>query len=288
MKISKSFFSIIIVVNILFMVAIISFYIETTQKLTLKDSVIKNLQDEKAGWENKSVLLEADKGKLSSFLANISEAKESELKNPTWDELEIFLDSDDINKLVYNKSFDCTGFAIQLFKRARDIGLRCGIVEIEFEENTAGHMLNVFQTVDKGLAFIDVTGNENGTGLDKIAYAEVGKPYGIIYLKKVNEQNVNCDISCSQLTKELNYVNYPNIFSYDYFASLNKCVNFYKDCIKQYNSAVSQFNRGNRIYSFSELQKWGDNLDLLGNQLTLNNFYIISESGVVKNINIYW
>jgi hypothetical protein len=277
-----------LVVNLLFIITIISFYIETTQKLNLKDSVIQNLQDEKTILENKTVLLEADKEKLSSFLTNISEAKESELKNPTWDELEIFLNSDDTNKLVYNKSFDCTGFAIELFKRARDTGLRCGIVEVEFEENTAGHMLNIFQTVDKGLVFIDVTGNENGTGLDKVAYLETGNPYGTIYLNKVNEQNVNCDISCSQLTKGLSYVTYPNIFSYDYFLSLNKCINFYKDCIKQYNTAVAQFNRGNRIYNFSELQKWGDNLDLLGNQLTLDNFYIISESGVVKNINIYW
>jgi hypothetical protein len=277
-----------IVVNLLFIIAIISFYIATTQKLNLKDSVIQNLQDEKTELENKNVLLEADKEKLSSFLTNISEAKESELKNPTWEELKIFLDSDDTNKLVYNKSFDCTGFAIELFKRTRDTGLRCGLVEVEYEENTTGHMLNVFQTVDKGLAFIDVTGNENGRGLDKIAYVEVGKPYGIIYLKKVNEQNVNCDVTCSQLTKEMSYVNYPNIFSYDYFASLNKCINFYKDCIKEYNNAVAQFNRGNRTYSFSELQKWGDNLNVLGNQLTLDNFYIISESKVVKNINIYW
>ena len=288
MKISKPFFSIMIVLNILFVIAIITFYIETTQKLNLKDSAIQNLQDEKTELENRAVLLEADKEKLSSFLANISEAKESELKNPTWEELEIFLDSDDTNKLVYNKSFDCTGFAIELFKRARDSGLRCGIAEVEYEENTTGHMLNVFQTVDKGSVFIDVTGNQDGTGLDKIAYAEVGKPYGVIYLERVNEQNVNCDISCSQLTKELSYVTYPGMFSYDYFVKLDQCVKFYGDCIKEYNSAAAEFNRGNRAYSLSELRKWSENLNDLGNQLILNNFYIISESGIVKNINIYW
>ena len=288
MKISKTFFSIMIAMNIVFIIAIISFYIETTQQLNLKDSVIQNLQDDKTELENKALLLEADKEKVRSFLANISEAKESELKNPTWDELKIFLNSDDTNKLVYNKSFDCTAFAIQLFKRARNSGLISGIVEVEYEEDRTGHMLNVFQTVDKGLAFIDVTGNENGTGLDKIAYVEVGKPYGIIYLKKTNEQNVNCDVSCSQLTKELSYVNYPNIFSYDYFVKLDQCTKFYRDCIKEYNSAVAEFNRGNRVYSFSELRKWDDNLDILGSQLILDNFYIISESGVVKNINMYW
>jgi len=187
-----------------------------------------------------------------------------------------------------NETFDCTGFAVELFKRARASGFRVGFVDLEFGENKTGHMLNVFQTVDKGLIFIDVTGNEKGTERDKVAYIKLGNFYGTIELNGVKEKRIACDISCSQFAKELTYVNYQNLFDYDYFLESKKCVEFYTECIDQYNKAVDEFNKGNKKYSYAELKKWFENLEILGNELSRDNFYIISQGDEVKNIQIYW
>ena len=75
-------------------------------------------------------------------------------------------------------------------------GIRCGYVIVD----SLNHALDIFETTDKGLVFIDDTGKSNNlqavtitlagsitfgqaSSWDKVAYVEDGKSYGLIDLK---------------------------------------------------------------------------------------------------------
>lgn len=279
---------ILLTLILLIVIGFVFYYFKSYNTLKEKETVIANLEKEKENLESNINLLQAEREDIKLLLKNVSKAKESELRNPAWNELKVFLELDDTNKIVYNESFDCTGFAVELFKRARDNGLRAGFVEVNYGDNVTGHILNVFQTVDKGMIFVDDTGNENGTGKDAIAYIEVEKPYGTIHLSGIKDRIILCDFSCIQLTKELTYTNYANVFDYNYFTKFAECRDLYGNCSDEYNSVVDSYNRGSKTYTYSQIQKWYDNLDVLGNQLISGEFYLFSQSSVVKNIEIYW
>ena len=279
----KILFILSLFVNLMLFFAFISYNLD----LDKNELYIQNLTQKNQELENKIDLLQSQINNFTRFFKNNSEKVDSELRDPSWDELKMFLEADDTNRLLYNDSFVCSGFAIELFKRARSNGLRCGIVEIE-ETNNIGHMLNVFNTTDKGLVFVDVTGNEQGTANDKIAYIEIGKPYGTIELDKVKENLISCDVDCKDLISKVQYTYYPNIFEYNYYLKFKKCKDFYENCINIYNQNIEEFNKGKRKYTYSELNSWSNNLGLLEDQITSNNFYVIVESDPVKNIQLYW
>lgn len=90
----------------------------------------------------------------------------------------------------------CADFAERLHNEAEIAGIRCGYVVID----NLSHALNVFETTDRGLVFIDDTGKSSDfrtftialptsvtfgepKSWDKVAYLEVGKPYGLISLE---------------------------------------------------------------------------------------------------------
>ena len=275
-------------IAILFCIAIIICLFSNLNSLEL---TIKNLEIEKTQLKNQLSNysqeikdLTNELNKLKDFIEEAYGREESKLRDPTWEELKLFLETDKTNELIYNdESFDCSGFAIELFKRARANGLKIAIVEIEFNENISGHMLNAFHT-DKGLIFVDVSGNENGTGKDKIAYVEKGKNYGTIALDSLKSRIPNCNINCSQLIEGFNYINFSNVFDYNYFTKFEKCVNLYEKCVKEYNQAVEK-----RSYSHSELNKWYENLKKLEGEIAIGKYYVLSKwDGTIKNIQIYW
>ena len=90
----------------------------------------------------------------------------------------------------------CADFAERLHNEAEMSGIKCGYVVID----NLNHALNVFDTTDKGLVFVDDTGEDyrfaapippsfnNSTTIvfgetdtqDKLAYLEKGEPYGLI------------------------------------------------------------------------------------------------------------
>ncbi len=87
----------------------------------------------------------------------------------------------------------CADFAERLHNNAELSGIRCGFVVI----SGLKHAINMFQTSDKGLIYIDDTGdstpvaaiksnNSNYFGeaknWDKVAYIQEGRPYGLISL----------------------------------------------------------------------------------------------------------
>lgn len=115
--------------------------------------------------------------------------------NPTWAELMSFIKSDKTDSQTYGINL-CGWFANKVFSDAEAQGIRAAFVTIDFQEGI-GHALNAFNTTDKGLVYIDCTGEELHTiqlfplnqiiftignigGNDKIAYVQKGKPLGLI------------------------------------------------------------------------------------------------------------
>ncbi len=280
--------ALIVLGTIILLLVVSSVWLVETIKL--KDYEILSLKETISTLQENLSSTKSELERVKTLFNNLTRSKESILRNPSWEELKTFLEADDTNKLVYNeKSFDCTGFALELFKRARVNGFRVGIVELVFESNRSAHLLNVFQTTDRGIVFIDVTGNENGTGKDKVGYVEVGKPYGTINLEDVKEKFVDCSISCSELSRDLTYAYYSNIFSYSYYSAIENCVELYKQCVDAYNKAVEEFNKGRSSYTLSQLNTWYNNLQKLRNYLVSGDFYIVSKiDDPVKSVQILW
>ena len=101
--------------------------------------------------------------------------------NPTYYELVDFLLIDDTNKIRYDKnSFVCAEFSVTLHNNAEKAGIKAGVVTVDFENKKIGHALNVFETTDRGLIFIDSTGlthDNNFHYYDSIVDLEIGKEY---------------------------------------------------------------------------------------------------------------
>jgi len=150
--------------------------------------------------------------------------------------------------------------------------------------------LNAFNTSDKGLVYVDATGNAKGTGTDDIAYAEKGKRYGTMEISKVSAQTVDCSVGCSEFSKSITYTNHSSLFSYDYFLGAKECMDLYSGCVNEYNDAVGSFHAfGGNPISTSELNTWSQNLAVLAGYVAKDNTYIVSEwEQTVDSIEIYW
>jgi hypothetical protein len=111
--------------------------------------------------------------------------------NPTWDELISFLKADDTDRILYqNDRYVSSDFAERLHNNAEGAGIRASFVTVDFYDSTDTHALNAFETIDKGLTYVDCTGSDvklqELDSFDKIAYLEKGKKYGIISIYYTN------------------------------------------------------------------------------------------------------
>lgn len=118
-----------------------------------------------------------------------------EAADVTWSELVDFLIEDPTDESPYIKDLHmCGAFAEQLHNSAEEVGIRAAWVSIDLRGREIGHALNAFQTLDRGLVFVDCTGADAGvlepgvdSGLcdhDKVAYVKIGKEYGLISLDR--------------------------------------------------------------------------------------------------------
>lgn len=230
--------------------------------------------------------LQADYGNLlasyeslrGDYEDSLERLQQSTLENPTWSELEEFLRLDDTDTIPYiEDSFDCSGFAITLRDRAWRYGMRSAYVEIGFSEGE-GHALNVFETTDKGLIYID------DTEADQIAYVEIGQPYGLIHLDAVKSEHIACNGSPDEFWGSLTYTTHPDPFSYDYYLDYYRRAQFYEESVVAYNEAVNAYNGGSSEWSRSRLMRWFENIEALGEDIGT----IVEPMGVVESVEVYW
>ena len=81
--------------------------------------------------------------------------------DPTYQELLDFLSRDDTVKNKYdNPNFTCADFAVEVQNHAESQGIQCGYTGLNFEGKTTGHAIDVFNTIDDGLVYVDTTGGK--------------------------------------------------------------------------------------------------------------------------------
>jgi hypothetical protein len=228
-------------------------------------------------------------------------------QDPTWQQLKDFIASDNTDSEAYDlKTFPCGAFAEEVHNNAEAYGIRAAWVAVDFEDDSIGHALNAFQTTDRGLVYVDCTGNraqnvpaqiDNNdisktygslTSNDSIAYLEIGKEYGLISMNVA--QSPDYDV----------YLGYK-----DSLSKFKSDLARYNEDVKKYNAEVKEYNqwvKSTTIYWLSpeakkadrwkselnsksmELQKTAESLDKTGDSLGV--FW--QPDGIVSNIEIYW
>lgn len=183
----------------------------------------------------------------------------------SWEQVKEFVMNDDTNSHTYIPgSFVCADFAALLHNRAEAAGIKTAYVSVDFTEGP-GHALDAFNTTDRGLVYIDCTGpgfqnpipgDSVGQDIyaeyDKVAYIEVGQPYGLISLDKAT--------------------------SFDY--------GFYEQWTQQwadYEAKVALYNSGHLTYK--ELQVLRSQIDSLR---TILGDYRWEPLGIVTRVDVHW
>ena len=97
-------------------------------------------------------------------------------KNISYSQLLVFLKNDDTDSMTYSTvGFVCADFAERLHNNAEKKGIRCAFVAISL--TTGKHALNMFNTTDKGLIYVDCTNSNQGINCDASVNLEIGRQY---------------------------------------------------------------------------------------------------------------
>lgn len=89
--------------------------------------------------------------------------------DPSYQQLINFILVDDTDQIPYlNGSFVCIDYAVRIHDNAENAGIKAGVVILVYSDEY-GHALNVFNTTDRGIVYIDCTGNTSACSWDKIA-----------------------------------------------------------------------------------------------------------------------
>lgn len=78
-----------------------------------------------------------------------------DLRDPTYSELQQFITEDRTDENEYmDETYTCSDFAARLNNNAVQLGYNAAYVYIAYPDGS-GHAINAFQTVDKGIIFIE-------------------------------------------------------------------------------------------------------------------------------------
>jgi flagellar motility protein MotE (MotC chaperone) len=106
-------------------------------------------------------------------------------EDPTWEELLAFLKEDKTDKNLYVPGeYECGNFAQDLHNNAEARGIRCAFVAVHFYDAPA-HALNAFKATDRGLVYIDDTGDQYrryAADLDKLVELSKDEVYSPSFL----------------------------------------------------------------------------------------------------------
>lgn len=207
--------------------------------------------------------------------------------DPTYAELIAFIKEDTTDEKPYRgsawgeASYVCSDFAEEVHNNAETAGIRAAWVSIHFEESDEGHACNAFETTDRGLVYIDCTGEGfehllpgHPTSWDFIAYAEIGKEYGVIDIAKATS------------------------LSYSFYQEYNQKRQEYENLVSDYNDDVTLYNDeiNGKIYiegspELARIEAWEESLRAKSQAIDelkteLGDF--CKPLGVVKDIHIHW
>lgn len=232
--------------------------------------------------------------------------------NPTYAELVAFIVEDTTNTNEYVKggpeAYVCADFAEEVHNNAEAAGIRAAWVGVSFTDGQP-HALNAFETTDKGIVYIDCTGETTKIWLgdsyipnikpvtfeswlykksipdsakltewDTVAFVEVGKEYGLIGINEAKS------------------------LEYDFFLEYTQKWQEYKIKLEAYNREVERYNQeiSGKIYiegstELSIIEAWEAEIDgqkqilySLEEGLGYHHYYLPDRSGIVKDIQIHW
>ena len=219
--------------------------------------------------------------------------------NPTYAELVAFIKEDTSDSKIYFEGFErqgkvimarvCADFAEDVHNNAEAQGIRAAWVSIDIMGNNDGHAMNAFETTDKGLVYVDCTGEDTlGSQLmrqmhstdapsswDKIAYVEVGKVYGAIYIDNAKSP------------------------SYDFYEAYKQKWQECERMLREFNEEVVQYNReiAGKVYyegssELARMEVWEARLEeqsqLIDELIEELGDFCPAPLGIVESIKIYW
>jgi hypothetical protein len=246
-------------------------------------------------YEDGAILVGAD-GEPIELINN------SSATNPTYAELVAFIVANSVDTNTYfeggPKAYVCSDFAEDVHNDAEAAGIRAAWVSIDLQGEDEGHALNAFETSDRGLVYIDCTGERHGfvfipqinkylrlnpdifpepkpESNDTIAYLEIGREYGRIDLA------------------------YATSLSYGFYEEYKWKWQNYERLLNDYNDEVARYNQeiSGKIYyegtpELASIEAWEatlrqqeQELDELKSELGDFRFEPL---GIVEDINIYW
>jgi len=83
-------------------------------------------------------------------------------KDPTFAEVVAFIKSDQTDKIPYSSSYQCDQSARDVHNNAEAAGIRTAYVSIQLSNPNDLQFCDAFQTTDKGLIYVDCTGDPGG------------------------------------------------------------------------------------------------------------------------------
>jgi hypothetical protein len=149
----------------------------------LKQALVKiRLTSETLGEVDSGILPEGliDNAKYIIPRRTFNLKRNKDAVNPTWQELEDFLKTDQTDEKLYiSDEYTCGNFAEDIFNNAEEKGIKAAIVLLTFDNQTAGHAINAFKTTDYGLVYIDCTGasGRSDIPLDSEVDLKIGQQY---------------------------------------------------------------------------------------------------------------
>ena len=171
--------------------------------------------------------------------------------NPTYAMLVAFIVANSVDTNTYfkggPKAYVCSDFAEDVHNDAEAAGIRAAWVSIDLQGEDEGHALNLFETSDRGLVYIDCTGERHGfvfipeinkylklnpaifpepesESNDKVAYVEIGKEYGLLPIDRAES------------------------LSYSFYEEYERKWQEYEKLVSDYNDEVALYNQAVTSY----------------------------------------
>jgi hypothetical protein len=183
--------------------------------------------------------------------------------------------------------FVCADFAEAVHNNAEAAGIRAGYVSIDWLDSDIGHAIDVFETTDEGLVYIDCTGPsrysqvEDGQTFaeleswDKVAYLKQGLEYGVI---------------------GIDYALSPDYSFYTQYSlqwqDLKQQLADYNADVKLYNQEIAGKVFKNGSLEYARIKAWEAELDV--QEKAINDLRAavgnsrFKSLGVVKSFTVHW